>query len=511
MKTTAKNHQVKAVIYTRISADRDGDQLGVGRQEKACRELADTLGWKVIAVKIDDDRTAYGKSGMRARRPGYAALLDMLSTGEANAVLCWHVDRLYRQARDLEPLIDIVERTGALIRPVTMGELDLTTASGRMVARILASVSTHEIEHAVERMKTKTEERRNAGHFHGGTRGFGHKPIRKRAPGAPPQVLQTDPREAELIKEAAHAVLAHAADPVTGETLGGICKDWNTRGIRTPRGNEWQVSSLRAVLTGARLAGLIEHEGEIVGPAEWKPIIPAETWLALRTVLRDPIRNTYPVRPSDGKIKYLGTGLYLCHKCPKVIRAGGAHAGEGQRYRCVDGHLTRYAEPIDDHVESLIIAKLAEGAPVAEPVTVDGGPEVAELMTDRAVKTAELAATTEQFAEADEIDLALYRARARRLREKITDLEQKITNTQARAAAAVEPGVFDLVDRTALVWRHVEDPDEALRWYRETYSLELRRKILDAMATVTVLAGQRGRPKASAPAFDSGSVKIEWK
>ncbi|MFE1441578.1 recombinase family protein [Streptomyces sp. NPDC058739] len=514
MATNTTNTQRKAVIYTRISEDRDGDQLGVGRQEDACRKLASELGWLVVGVKADDDKTAYGRNGMRARRPAYSELLDMLRTGEADAVLVWHVDRLYRQARDLEPLIDVVEKTGAMVRPVTHGELDLASASGRMVARILASVSTHEVEHAIERMREKTAQRRTAGHFHGGTRGFGHKPLKKRAPGSPPQVPQTDPREATLIRQAAQDVLAYAADPQTGKSLAAVCRDWNSRGIRTPRGKTWGTPSLRAVLTGARLAGLIEHDGEIIGQATWEPILDVETWRALRTVLLDPSRNTYRDRPADRVIKYLGTGLYLCHKCKEPVRAGGARAGEGQRYRCEAGHLTRYAEPIDDFVERVVIARLARpdaraafSTPAAE---APAAPSMEALNTRHAALNARLEALVEAFSDDDEADPVEFRKASRSLRNKITAVEQQIADAVTAVAAAREPGPLDVVDMPELVRRHEADPADALTWWRETYTLERRRKILATLATVTILPGRRGRPKAGAPTFDPESVAIDW-
>ncbi|UXX95792.1 recombinase family protein [Streptomyces sp. AD2-2] len=40
-------------------------------------------------------------------------------------------------------------------------------------------------------------------------------------------------------------MLAYAADPKTGMTLTGICKAWNARGIKSPRGKEWSIQSLR--------------------------------------------------------------------------------------------------------------------------------------------------------------------------------------------------------------------------------------------------------------------------
>ncbi|MGW6260785.1 recombinase family protein [Streptomyces sp. NPDC055085] len=520
MTQNTTNPQRKAVIYTRISEDRDGDQLGVGRQEEACRKLASDLGWVVVGVKVDDDKTAYGRNGMRAKRPAYAELLDMLAERRADAVLVWHTDRLYRQARDLEPLIDVVERTGSVVRPVTHGELDLASASGRMVARILASVSTHEIEHGRERMKAKHKEKRQAGHFPGGIRGFGHKPLKKRAPGAPPQVPQTDPREAALIERAAQDVLAYAADPSTGRSLGAICRDWNERKIRTPRGKEWGIPSLRVMLTGARLAGLIEHtdpetkQAEIVGPASWEPLLDMETWQAVRQVLRDPSRNTYTNRPADRQIKYLGTGLYRCPKCSEVIRAGGAHKGEGQRYRCTAGHVTQYAEPIDDVVERVVIARLtrpdARAAFSAPEKSAPAGLSMEKLNASHAALNARLEGLVEAFADDDESDPVEFRKASRTLRTRIAEIEQQITDAVTAAASAREPGPLDEVDMPELVRRHEADPDDALAWWRETLSLDSRRKILATLAVVTLQPGRRGRRPAGAPEFDPESVRIDW-
>jgi DNA invertase Pin-like site-specific DNA recombinase len=48
----------RAAIYCRISQDRNGDGLGVTRQEDGCRALSDRLGWEVAGVYVDDDRSA---------------------------------------------------------------------------------------------------------------------------------------------------------------------------------------------------------------------------------------------------------------------------------------------------------------------------------------------------------------------------------------------------------------------------------------------------------------------
>lgn len=510
---------LRAVIYTRISNDPTGKAEGVTRQEDACRKLAAELGWSVVAVKVDDDRTAVGKSGQRARRPAYAELLDMLSAGEVDAVLVWHTDRLYRQARDLEPLIEIVERTHVLIRPVKQGELDLATASGRMVARILASVSTHEVEHSIERMKAKKAANRRAGVHHGGPRTFGFKAVAPTVKGHAPQVPQVDPREAKLIREAADAVLARAAAPETGATLTGICRAWNARGITSPRGKPWVIQTLRSVLLSPRIAGRIAHKGEDVGPAQWDAILDYDTWLAVRTVLTDPARSAHLASADARAPKYLGAGLYRCGRpgCGAVVRPGGARAGQRQQYRCTaSAHLIRTAAPVDDFVECVIIARLCRPGRAREVFTtskppVAEGPDVDALTARHATLNARLNGLAAAFADSEDADPVEYREAARRIKEKIAAVETQIADALSAAAASSEPGPLDAVDLPELVRRHEADPDDALQWWRATYLLERRRKILAVLAVVTLRPGRRGRPLGVLPGgVDPNSVGIDW-
>ncbi|MFF3378364.1 recombinase family protein [Streptomyces sp. NPDC002680] len=508
---------LRAVIYTRISHDSTGKAEGVTRQEEACRKLAADLGWSVVAVKVDDDRTAVGKSGRRARRPAYAELLDMLAAGEAEAVIVWHADRLYRQARDLEPLIEIVERRHVLIRPVKQGELDLATASGRMVARILASVSTHEVEHSIERMKAKKEANRRAGVHHGGPRTFGFEAVTPTVKGQTPQVPRVDPREAKLIREAAGAVLARAADPETGATLTGICRAWNARGITSPRGKPWVIQTLRSVLLSPRIAGRVAHKGEDVGPAQWDAIIEHDTWLALRTVLTDPARSAHLASVDARAPKYLGAGLYRCGRpgCGAVVRPGGARAGQRQQYRCTaSAHLVRTAAPVDDFVEGVIIARLCRPERAREVISNPGppggdGPDLDALTARHATLNARLNALAEVFADSEDADPLEYREAARLIRGKIAAVETQVAD--AVSAAASEPGPLDGVDLPELVRRQDVDPDDALEWWRATYPLERRRKILTALAVVTLRPGRRGRPLGVLPGVvDPDSVNIDW-
>src|SRR5690606_27818675 len=94
----------QAVIYVRISRDVDMTGLGVERQRRDCAELVERLGWTLVETYEDNDRSAYsGKP-----RPGYEAMTERLRRGDIGAVVAWHPDRLTRQPRELEDLIDVL-------------------------------------------------------------------------------------------------------------------------------------------------------------------------------------------------------------------------------------------------------------------------------------------------------------------------------------------------------------------------------------------------------------------
>src|SRR5256886_1967866 len=147
-----KSKKQRVFIYVRISRDRIGAGIGVERQERECRELAERLGFIVIEVFIDNDKSAYnGKP-----RPDYIRMMAALQAGQADAVIAWHTDRLHRSPTELNAYIEVCEPRDVPTYTVKTGKIDLSTPGGRMQARIYADIARYEVEHMVER----SEERR---------------------------------------------------------------------------------------------------------------------------------------------------------------------------------------------------------------------------------------------------------------------------------------------------------------------------------------------------------------
>jgi DNA invertase Pin-like site-specific DNA recombinase len=307
----AKNRQgtdVRAAIYCRISQDRGAEGLGVERQRADCEDLCARRGWAVADVFVDNDVSAYAAK----RRPGYDRLIEGLKAARFSALLAWAPDRLHRSPRELEDFVDLIESTGAAVATVQAGELDLSTAAGRMTARVVGAVARHESEQKSERVRRQREQAASAGRPHGGGR---------RAFGYTSDGAGLVEAEAALVREGADRALA-------GESLRSIARDWNARGLRSAGSGEWSIVTLRTLLTGPRIAGLRVFRGEIVGEGTWPPIITRDEHDRLRAVLGN-ARARGRGRPPTS---LLG-GLIHCGRCGAVMHASRRTNGT-RRYAC---------------------------------------------------------------------------------------------------------------------------------------------------------------------------------
>jgi DNA invertase Pin-like site-specific DNA recombinase len=473
-----------AAIYCRISDDREGAGLGVARQEADCRPLCERRGYSGDAIRlyIDNDVSAY--SGKR--RPEYERLLTDIASGQVRLVVAWHGDRLHRSPIELEAFIATVEAAGVDVETARAGVLDLSTPSGRMVARQLGAVARYESEHKSERQRRKHQELAEAGKSSGGgTRPYGYQADRR----------TVEPAEAAYVREAAERVLK-------GESIRSICRDFTARGAATVQGGTWKPTVLRNVLLSARISGRREHgrrdphtRSIVAGPitsesAECEAIISPEISDRLRELLGDTSRRR--VQPWNRR-SYLLHGIARCglDGCGKPLiarpRGGGARC-----YVCATGpgvggcgKIRITAEDLEAQVQLDVVS------------AIDGGAFDAVLR------------------EGDDTDAGAAREETIRLQERLDGLGKRYAaeefgDSEWRAMRAVLVERLDAAER-----RYAE-----LRGSRSLRSLPApllpawealdygsRRSILaDLVSEVRVGPGVRGLNR-----FDPRRVSIVWK
>ena len=333
---------LRAAIYCRISADQSGDGEGVDRQEQACRELVEESGWDIAEIITDNDISAY--SGKR--RPGYERLLRLIESDQIDAVVAIHTDRLYRRPRDLERLVDALENHKITVRTVKSGEMDLSTATGRMVAKMLATVSEHESARIGERVADKHKSNAEKGRAHGGLAPFGY---RREGPGE----LVIDPEQAALIVEAADKILRLNA------SLTSIVIEWNDRGVATQRGAHWRPNALSKVLRAGRIAGLRESHGEVIGEGTWEPILDRVTWERLRSkITHAPIGRRPRVNLLAGFVFCAECGTAMTSRSPgKPTDAEGRKNYRKRSYACDKAKMGGCGScaAVSERVEAIVV------------------------------------------------------------------------------------------------------------------------------------------------------------
>ena len=83
-------------------------------------------------------------SGRRDGRPGLEACLKALQPG--NTLVVWKLDRLGRDLKHLVAVVDELRSRGVGFRVLAGAEIDTTTANGRLVFGIFASLAEFERE-----------------------------------------------------------------------------------------------------------------------------------------------------------------------------------------------------------------------------------------------------------------------------------------------------------------------------------------------------------------------------
>jgi DNA invertase Pin-like site-specific DNA recombinase len=423
-----------------------------------------------VAVHKDNDLSAH--SGKR--RPGYEALLGQIRSGDIDAVLAWHTDRLHRSPVELEGYVVACEKHGVITQTVKAGHIDLTTASGLMVARMLGATARYEVDHQIERQKRAKQRSAQAGKWKGGRRPYGYA-----ADG-----ITVIPEEAKAIAAATTTLLA-------GASIRGITAQWNAEGRRTSAGNIWHSNSVRRTITRPRNAGLMEHQGKIIGKAEWPAIVPEAEWRALDDKLADPKRRTNGHGPNR---KWLGSGLYRC-ECGAKLICSASNKGT-KEYRCRDGcgRLSRRRADVDALVTKVIVERLRR-SDVASLVARDRGDDVRALESQAVALRSRLDSLASFYAQG------------------VIDAQQLTEGTKEInvAVAEVRDKIGKLYDGSALAG--IIDTDDAGSAWLEA-SLDRKRAVLDALATVKLLRGGHGRPAGWQPGqtyFRPELVKIEWK
>jgi len=324
----------RAAIYCRYSSDLQNEK-SIEDQERSCRAVAERNGWRVAGVYAD--RAISGASTIN--RPDWQSLMRAAEAREFGVIVIEDIDRAFRSEAGYHAAREALNFLEIKIHSVAGGEITPLEGS------IRALMSAAFIENLAHKVRRGLAGVVHSGR-HAGGRAYGYRPI----PGKPGE-LAIDETEAEIVRR---IFVEYAA----GESPRAICARLNREGVKPPRGQHWQPSSLNG--SRQRHSGILANDlyiGRIVWnkvrmarnpatgkrvsrpnpPSEWQStdaphlrIVDQELWD--RAQARRPKIAGQPLKAAR-RPRHLFSGLLRCGSCGAPMTLRGADR-KGVRVSC---------------------------------------------------------------------------------------------------------------------------------------------------------------------------------
>ena len=487
MPTPETGDRLRAFIYDRNSRIGREGSTSTDDQSTENRRFCESRDWIVAAEFTDPGRGASRYSN--AKRPDFDEMIRRLEAGirprgrhaECDVLVVWAASRATRDMHVYLRLRDLCERSK--VQLCYNGTIyDLSKGSDRFVTGLGALQAEFEADNIRDGILRTTRANAERGRPHGRTP-FGFHRIYDERTGALLR-QEADAPAAQIVREASERVAA-------GESLREVARDFNRRGVTPPSSSEWVPEKVRSMILKPSNIGERQHQGEVVGQAQWDGIVDEATYYACVQLLEDPARRTQ----RSTAIKHLLSGLPLCGLCPKEVNAvlrPVAHTPDGAKvYSCRRCFGVSIRVPmLDDYVQAAFLAHV-ERPEFAEALSVDGGDE----QMQRAVALAQ--------------ELERQLAEARKLAVTIKDGRMALS---AVSLAGIEAQLLPQIDeareqarsRTVpLLVSQIAGPGARDVW--EGLDLGQRRVVLRAVVCVRVYPAGRG-----VRSIRPGRVQFEW-
>lgn len=318
-----------AVISLRVSTDEQAiEGYSLAAQERACRAYCEMQGWTVVGVFVDE-----GISGTLppAARPGLAAALGLLRSGQAQALVVHKLDRLARSVRIANDLVDEFQRRGIAFVAVA-DHLDLSTPFG-WAAFQMQNVWN---ELYIKNLSFETKK----GHREKAAKGLWVGPVPYGYRRAGKSLAPSDATAPTATGDVAAAVALLFERYATGlHSDDSLAELMNTEGWRTLN---WQTGqwglfgreSVRAILINRAYLGYVSAGG-IEFPGQHPPLVELATFQRVQAIRAERAgqHGPFKARPADGEML---TGRVWCAACGSRMHRNwsGRATSRTARYRC---------------------------------------------------------------------------------------------------------------------------------------------------------------------------------
>jgi site-specific DNA recombinase len=317
----------KAVLYVRVSSEKQDVDLSVSAQLKALRAYAARNDIQIVKEYVDQ-----AESGKTAARPAFREMIAAArrSPRPFSLVLVWKYSRFARSREDSIIFKTMLKKAG--IRVVSINEPAEDTPTGKLMEEIIESLDEFYSQALSEEVTRGMRESASRGFYLSSRPPYGYTRVKVRDGGKDRAKLQKDPSQAPVVRRIFDAV-------TEGNGLGEIVKQLNNEGIGGPKGKGWSKTCVRKILAneayvGAAVWGKHSLRDLPVVRVEnaWPGIISKEVFDRVQELLRE--RAPAVMHPRRVDSRYLLSGIAKCGSCGRALVGQDAKSGRFTYYVC---------------------------------------------------------------------------------------------------------------------------------------------------------------------------------
>lgn len=227
----------RAIIYSRVSTERQIDGYSLDNQQKECEEYCKRNNIEVVDVLSDEGIS--GKS-IKKRTQLQKALTE-IGKGGIDYLIVWKLSRLSRNATDTMNIGQLLRQCSANLISIK-DNIDTSTQMGRMFLAMAGIFAEVERENIIVQVRGGMKERARCGYWNGGSAPLGYKLLEKEL------IICDDERQ--IVNYIYNNYLQ-------GKGYRTIAEELNSKKYKTRKGNSFKINGVKDILTNPIYCGKI--------------------------------------------------------------------------------------------------------------------------------------------------------------------------------------------------------------------------------------------------------------
>src|SRR5574344_2261982 len=322
-----------AGLYIRVSTeDQAREGFSLKEQEERLRAMCQYKGYEVYKVYKDAGISA--KTGNY--RPKFEELLQDIREKKCNTIVVLKLDRLTRSVYDWENILKFLEENDAYL-DCANDDINTTNANGKMISRLLMSVSQNEIERTSEITKVGLAGAIKCGHIpHIAPLGYKHEDKR----------LVIDYSTKDVVER----IFDLYYNGNSYQKISNILNEEQVLGK-----TNWRDSTILAILENEIYKGDFVHGKRTKHPTYYEnvvePLVRKEYWEECQ------VQQKKNSRSYQRTLNYLFLQKLKCPKCSRILGGKATTKKNGNSYYyyyCNDCKINIKEKTIEKHVDEFM-------------------------------------------------------------------------------------------------------------------------------------------------------------